>query len=222
MRWTRWLPFLAVIGLTLLVYGLGAYHFSLETLRNRADGWLASVAVSPVRAPLFFMAITMVLTVIPFPASLLSVCAGFFFGQVGTAYVVAGETIGAGCLFLAARYALEELFRRYLAFWHKPLRQGFARHEISYLLGMRCIPLIPRFLLNVLPALFGVRLRTYLWTTPVGLLIPSIAYVQVGIGLATAMSEGLPAAFSWKLNCALACVACLCFSPILWRKLSRN
>ena len=45
---------------------------------------------------------------------------------------------------------------------------GFRRDAASYLLTLRLIPVVPFWLVNLVPAFFGVPLRTFFWTTLVG------------------------------------------------------
>ena len=50
----------------------------------------------------------------------------------------------------------------------------------GYMLFMRLVPLFPFVLVNIVPALFNVRLKTFLWTTFIGILPGSFVYVNLG------------------------------------------
>ena len=60
-------------------------------------------------------------------------------------------------------------------------------HEnaIGYLLFMRLVPLFPFFLVNIVPALFNIRLLPYVLTTFIGIIPGTFVYSNVGGELGT-------------------------------------
>ena len=46
---------------------------------------------------------------------------------------------------------------------------GFHKNAISYLLALRLIPVVPFWVVNIVPALLGMRLNHYVLTTFIGI-----------------------------------------------------
>ena len=116
-------------------------------------------------------------------ASLVTLVGGFLFGSFfGTVWVVIGATIGATIFFLFARSA-SGLFQGYAL--HSSLsrmRKGFERNAFMYLLLFRLVPIFPFFVVNISSVLLGVRLRTYVSATLIGIVPMSFAYTSFGAG----------------------------------------
>ena len=74
-----------------------------------------------------------------------------------------------------------------------------AQDAASYLLFLRLVPAFPFWLVNLAPALLGVPLRTFVWTTAVGIIPGTFAYSFAGAGL-----DSIAAA---QKQAFLACVA---------------
>ena len=107
-----------------------------------------------------------------FPAAaILTIFSGFLFGWLpGTVFAMLGATGGATLLFLAARTAFGGFLRERVGGFAARLSDGFARDAFSYLLVLRLAPFIPFFVVNIAPALFNVRLRTFVLATVIGIL----------------------------------------------------
>jgi len=58
------------------------------------------------------------------------------------------------------------------------------------LLLIRLVPAVPFFVANLLPALVGVRFRTFLWTTAVGIIPGGIVFTWIGVGLGEVFDRG--------------------------------
>jgi uncharacterized membrane protein YdjX (TVP38/TMEM64 family) len=188
----RWLP-LGVLLLAVLVFflldldrfldfdELARWYGDLEGLR----------AESPVLAVLIAAAIYAGATAISVPAAwLLTVAMGLVFGwAMGAAIVVLSATLGASVLFLAAKTALADFFRRRAGPWLNTLAQGFRGDAASYLLSLRLMPVVPFSLLNVVPAILGVKFSIFFWTTLVGIIPGAIAYAFAGAGLRSVVAE---------------------------------
>src|SRR4030067_2715335 len=74
------------------------------------ESWLADAGIM---APLLFMGIYAISTVLFLPGSVLTIAGGVLFGPVwGTFYSLTGATIGATIAFLTARYLASDLILR--------------------------------------------------------------------------------------------------------------
>lgn len=67
--------------------------------------------------------------------------------------------------------------------------KGFREDATSYMLFLRLAPVFPFTLINVVPAILGVRLSTFAWTTFVGIIPGVTAYAFAGEGLRSIVSE---------------------------------
>ncbi|HAT36764.1 MAG TPA: hypothetical protein DCS82_13700, partial [Rhodospirillaceae bacterium] len=182
----RMIPLIILaIGLVLFfVFDLDKY-ITQETLRDNREWLLGKVADHAVLTALVFMAIYVVGVAFSLPiGAVLTITGGFMFGQIlGTLYVVSAATIGATCLFLAAKTALGDVLRAKAGPAIKSMEAGFRENELNYLLVLRLIPLFPFFVVNLVPAFLGVSLRNYLLGTFFGIMPGSFVYVTVGAGI---------------------------------------
>jgi uncharacterized membrane protein YdjX (TVP38/TMEM64 family) len=94
-----------------------------------------------------------------------------------------GATIGAIFIFLIAKSAVGEHLVRRAGPLAGKLAQGFRADAFSYLLFLRLVPVFPFWLINLVPALCGVRLATFAAATAVGIIPATFAIAFVGAGL---------------------------------------
>lgn len=182
----RYAPIAVVVGGLALGYALGAHEYlSLDYLTTAREGLQATVANNPVLSAGAFVAIYATATAFAFPAaSILTVVAGFLFGWVlGGVLTAIAATTGATALFLATKSALGDAIRAKAGPKVRKLADGFQSNAFSYLLALRLAPIFPFFVINIAPALFGVRLRDYVAATFLGILPGTFAYNYLGQGL---------------------------------------
>ena len=190
--WRRLFPLL-VLGLAIVAFLASGLYKSLTldelalrygelTAYIRANFWL-SVLVTGI--------IYMTATAASFPAAwLLTVAIGLVFGwAVGAAIVVVGATLGASVLYFAARSLFVDFFREKAGERLNVMARGFCRNSISYMLFLRLAPVFPFILVNVVPAILGVRFSVFFWTTAFGIIPGTIAYSFAGEGLRSIISE---------------------------------
>ena len=182
----------AVVG-TLLLRDL----LSFEALREHRQSLTAWRDQNYLLAASSYMAIYVAVAALSLPgASVMTLAGGFLFDLApGAAMTVVAATIGACCVFLAARNGLGDALRAkldaqggqgLLARVDRGLRENMA----SYLLLMRLVPAIPFFAANLAPAFLGVPLRTFLWTTFLGIIPGTVVYIWIGAGLGTVFARG--------------------------------
>lgn len=186
----RWLPVAVVLVLVAAVYATGLHRqFTLEMLVRHRAGLEAFVNAHYAAALALFAGAYLVVVALSIPVSLfLTVAGGILFGVVvGTVASVAGATIGAVIVFLIARTAAGDLLARRAGPAIEKLADGFRANAFSYLLFLRLVPLFPFWLVNLAPALFGVKLRTFVLATVIGILPGAAAFAFVGAGLDSAI-----------------------------------
>jgi len=228
--WRRLAP------LALLVAGLaGAYAFGLHrqlTIAALGDSRAtlqALVAAHPVAAAAAFMALYTAIVALSVPAaSALSVFAGFLFGwPEAMALVAVSATLGATLVFLAARSAFGDSLRRRAGGVAARLAAGFERDAFTVLLALRMAPFVPFFLVNIVPALFRVPVRTFVLATALGILPGTFAYCSLGEGvdsvLAAAAAAGraptLADLVTPQITLAFAALAIVALLPVVIRQL---
>jgi uncharacterized membrane protein YdjX (TVP38/TMEM64 family) len=124
-------------------------------------------------------------------ATVLSITGGFLFGTVwGTVCIVISATLGATVLFLIAKTAFGDALRTRAGPWLQNMEAGFRDNALSYLLVLRLVPLFPFFMVNLVPALLGVPLPTYVLGTFVGIIPGALVYATVGAGLGSIFDAG--------------------------------
>lgn len=116
--------------------------------------------------------------------TVLSLAIGFLFGRwLGTALIVVAATIGAGLVFVAARYLFAEAAQRRAGGLARRLIDGFEHNALSYLLFLRLVPIFPFWLVNLVPAFTAMPLRHYLLGTAIGILPGSFVFANLGQSL---------------------------------------
>jgi uncharacterized membrane protein YdjX (TVP38/TMEM64 family) len=63
------------------------------------------------------------------------------------------------------------------------IAEGFRVDAFSYLLFLRLVPIFPFWLVNLVPALCGVSLKTFALATVLGMIPGTFAFTFVGAGL---------------------------------------
>ena len=220
-----------LLPLLVLLVGLGLFfafglqdQLSCAALRdNRA--WLGAwVAEHRLLAIPSFMALYAAAVALSVPGgALLTVAAGFLFGTVvATAMVVVAATAGATVLFLAARTAFRDLLQPRVGPWLAKLQHGFAANELHYLLFLRLVPLFPFFVVNLVPAFLGVRLRSFVVATVFGIIPATFVFASVGAGLGSLFDAGrdcsLEGVLTPQIIFALTGLALLALLPVAYKR----
>jgi uncharacterized membrane protein YdjX (TVP38/TMEM64 family) len=186
--------------------------------------WAAAVASHPVAAPFVFILIYAVAVAMSLPVGLwLSLLGGLLFGiLLGAALTVLGASIGAILLFFLARGLLAPFFEAKFGRQIAKLRPGLERDGFSYLLALRLMPIFPFWLVNLAPALLGMRLTPYAIATIIGMVPTSFVLSAVGAGLANTLASGKAPSPAMLLKpeilVPLVALALLAILPALWRQ----
>ncbi|NRB20760.1 MAG: TVP38/TMEM64 family protein [Rhodobacteraceae bacterium] len=191
----RHLPLLIVLSVAVI----GAFtlrdYLSFETLRDNRESLLAYRDQNFWGLAALFIGTYILIVAFSLPgAAVASVTGGFLFGIVaGTLFNITAATIGAAAIFLAARWGLGEMLTAKLEASEGRLqafKTGLRDNEVSVLLLIRLVPAVPFFVANLLPALVGVRFRTFLWTTALGIIPGGIVFTWIGVGLGEVFDRG--------------------------------
>ena len=160
----KWGPILAIALLMIVGFVQGWHrHVSLDSLVSNRD-LLSSTVTEHYWLMLGGYGLLYIAAVaLSFPgASLLTIAGGFLFGWlIGGMITVVSATLGASLVFLAARSAFGGFLRERAGGFADRFSAGFREDGFNYLLFLRLVPLFPFWLVNVMPALFNLRLGPY-------------------------------------------------------------
>ena len=215
---------LLLFGLIAAIYFDFGKYFDFRFLITHQDIVKGFIADMPVLAALVFLALYALSTAFSLPfGAIMTISGGWLFGiWIGGILTIIGATIGASTLFLATRYALREVMVARAGARLQQFEAGFNRHSTSYLLAMRLIPIFPFFLVNFLPALIGVKFRTYALTTLIGIAPGTFVYAGLGNGISYVLSADEPlntsVIFSPLVFLPLCGLGFLSLLPVMWNK----
>ena len=225
MTLKRTIPLLLLgLGLALfLALDLGRF-FDLTELRAHQSELQRWVDERPVIAPAAFILLYTALVAFSLPvASFVTVVGGFLFGLwFGTLWTAMGATLGASLVFLAARTALREVLRAKAGPWLHKLEGEFRANGFHYLLFLRLVPAFPFWLVNIAPALFGVRFAPFVLATAAGILPGTFVFTYFGHGLSTTLQQSddlsLAAIATPEILIGLTLLALLSLLPVWFKR----
>lgn len=215
------LPVVAVLGLG---YALGLQNeLNWASLAAREAVLRASVAANPLASAASFVALYAAAVAVSFPgAVVLTVASGLLFGWLlGGVLTVVGATTGSVLIFTAARTALAPMLAARAGPYIERFRGGLQRNAFSYILAMRLIPVIPFWLVNLAPALLGVRLAPFALATAIGIIPATTVFASLGAGIGGVLAAGgrpdLAVILTPQVLLPLLGLATLALLPVAWR-----
>jgi uncharacterized membrane protein YdjX (TVP38/TMEM64 family) len=181
----RFVPLAAIIVLAIAVYAMGWHRaLSLESLVRHHAGLSDLVDRHVFLALIAYVVLYIAAVTLSLPGgAILTATGGMLFGGlIGGSAAIIGATIGATCLFLIARGAFGEIVLRRAGSRLASLAEGFREDAFSYLLFLRLVPVFPFFLVNLAPAIVGVKLTPFVAATLLGIIPATFAFAFVGAG----------------------------------------
>jgi uncharacterized membrane protein YdjX (TVP38/TMEM64 family) len=213
----RLLPLGVLVAAWIVFMLAGGYRYlSFSALAQNRDWLCGLVQQWGILAAFVYIALYATLVALSVPgAAILTIAGGFLFGTwVGGLCAVIGATLGATSIFLAARAGLAGLAHRAGRFVEK-LEAGFRADAFNYLLVLRLVPIFPFWLINLVPALVGVRLPTYMLATFLGIVPGTFVYASLGNGLGSLVEEpDLAIIFKPRLFLPIVGLALLALVPV--------
>jgi len=225
----RWIPLLIILALMALAYLFDvAQYFTFEEMQQHRDRVIGFVRDYPFHSPLAFILLYLISTALSLPIGIyISIFGGFLFPQPWcTIYVVIGATLGASLIFWAARTALRDFFKKRVGKYVVKMEAGFEENPANYLLFLRLLPIFPFWIVNIVPALTGVRFFTYFWTTVVGITPGAFVFTQFGTGLGSILEKGgelnVNKILTTDVKIALVALALFVMIPVIYKKFFRK
>lgn len=212
------LAILIAIILLIRYSGIGDY-ITFENLR-RNKLILRDFVKNSFLASIFVFAVVYTLSsALSVPgAAVLTLAGGFLFGTtLAVLCVNIGATTGATLAFLSSRYLLGRLVQNRYSNQLRRFNEELSRNGYLYLLAVRLIPVFPFFLINFFAGLTRIPLRTFVWTTAVGIIPGSFVYTFAGSQLNTIKSAH--DILSRKVLSAFLLLALFTLFPIIMKKI---
>ncbi|NJK71552.1 MAG: TVP38/TMEM64 family protein [Thermales bacterium] len=186
------LIFVTIIILIIIAYNSGLLKLlTLENLQNNQD-WLTQKRDDNYTLfALLYTIIYIVSVAFSLPgATILTLTAGLVFGLYGAIFVIIGASIGAVLTALLTRYLFRDSLEKKFENQLKTFNQKINKNAVSYLLTLRLIPAFPFFLINILGGLSRIKLSTFAWTTAIGIIPGTFAFVNAGTQISKVESVG--------------------------------
>lgn len=220
----RALPFLLVAGLALF-FLTGTHNLlSFSRLAENYSTLKSYVETAPLLSVLAFAAAYITTVALSLPiASVLTLAGGALLGWSAAVVIICSATIGATIVFIAARTVLTEFLKERTSGFMTKLEAGFQKNAFSYLLALRLIPAAPFWVVNIVPALLGMRLNQYVLATFIGIAPGTLIYVWVARSFDILLSRGQSPDLSVLREPAviapLFALGFLSLLPALWQRL---
>ena len=191
----RNLPLVAIAAVAIVGAVALRDTLTFDTLRANREALIAFRDQHYLLSGLVFVGVYIVMVAFSLPgATLATLTGGFLFGLFpGALFNVTAATIGACLLFLAAKWGLGERLSARLDAGDGAVRRikdGIRENELSVLFLMRLVPAVPFFVANLIPALVGVSLARFAFTTFFGIIPGGVVYTWVGAGLSEVFARG--------------------------------
>ena len=182
------LPLLILLGISLAAAYALRDHLTLDTLRDHQKSLVDFRDAHYALTVVGFIAAYALVAAFSLPgATILTLTGGFLFATFpGALYNVSAATIGATCIFLAARWGLGAHLSTRLdnsTGAVQRIKQGIDRNQWSMLFLMRLVPAVPFVIANLVPAFVNVPLRRFVISTFLGIIPGTVVYTSIGAGL---------------------------------------
>jgi uncharacterized membrane protein YdjX (TVP38/TMEM64 family) len=182
----RWLPLFVLAAVMGLAFAMGWHRLlSFKTIGLNYEALKGVIGGNLPMALAAYVGLYVAIVALSLPVGLfMTLAGGLLFGwQIGAPAAVVGATLGATIVFLVVNTSFGSAMAEKAGPFVARLRDGFQENALSYLLFLRLVPAFPFFIVNLVPALLGVRLPTFVIGTGLGIIPGTTAYAVAGAGL---------------------------------------
>lgn len=167
-------------------------HLSLAELELRRQVLTQAIAQRPAFSLLVFMLIYLATAATALPGVIyITIAGGLLFGPwIGGSASLLAAVAGSTLVFLACRTAFGDVIRRRAGPRMLRIEAMLLGDAFSHLLTLRLIPGLPMGLINLAAGLVGVPLRTFVWSSFLGMLPASFIFAGLGSSLAAVLDHG--------------------------------
>lgn len=229
--WRQRLPVLIIA----LVAVIGAFLLrdvlTFETLRDNRAAIVAFRDENFFLTALGFVFIYFAIVAFSLPgATAATLTGGFLFGVFpGAIFNLIAATTGAIAIFWAVRAGFGRAMTAKIDASDgriKRMTDAIRENEGPVLLSLRLMPVLPFFVMNVIPALIGVRLSVFAATTFFGIMPGGVIYTWVGSGLGEVFARDetpdLGIIFEPQIIAPLLGLAALSLVPVILKRFNRK
>ena len=174
--WKLFIALLAVVGGMAAVWRLGLFELLTVDNIDRLNAWFDGLGWW---APVVFVLLWIVASVLFLPGLAITIVGGLVFGAVwGTVWTTVGANLGAVAAFLVGRYAARGMVEGMVE-KNQPLKkidEGVRRQGWRMLMITRLVPIFPFNVQNYVYGLTDIPLRTYVLVTLPCMLPATIAF----------------------------------------------
>lgn len=188
MKIKRLLVFLVIALVVTAFFSLGLDDYlSLELFKSKQAQIGAYVGANPWQTAAVYFLVYVAVTALSLPGALvMTLVGGALFGLLwGSVLISFASSIGATLAFLASRFLLRDWVRGRFGARLEPINRGMEREGALYLFGLRLVPIIPFFVINLLMGLTPIRTGTYYWVSQIGMIPATLVFVNAGTQLAS-------------------------------------
>ena len=174
-----------VFGILSLAFGIILNkHLSFNMIMSKIDNLVFIVDEFRLIAILLYLFLYIFVVMFSIPAaSMLTIFSGYLFGWIiGGCVALSGAVVGSSILFLIVQAGLRPTIDEKLKYnsLFGDISNGILKNQFRYLLFLRFMPIFPFWLVNLAPAILGVRFRIFFLTTAFGI-FPG-TFIIAGIG----------------------------------------
>ncbi|PZX39503.1 putative membrane protein YdjX (TVP38/TMEM64 family) [Roseinatronobacter thiooxidans] len=187
-QWRQRLPIIIILLVAILGAVVLREYLSFDALRDNRAALIAFRDSNYLLTAAAFVLAYIAIVSFSLPgATAATLTGGFLFGVFpGAAFNIIAATIGAVLIFLAVRAGFGRSMAAKIDASDgrvKRMTQAIRANEFPVLFSLRLMPVLPFFVMNVIPALIGVRISVFAATTFLGIMPGGIIYTWVGAGL---------------------------------------
>lgn len=225
----RWLPLvILILGLASCFYfDLGTF-LSFQSLKDNRETLLQWKENHLLWTLLGFMGVYILVAAFSIPGAVFfTLAGGFLLGPIwGTLCVVISATLGACIIFTAVQTSLGSWLKSKATPWFSKMEAGFKENAFSYLLFVSLVPVFPFWVVNIVPALLNMHLKSFASATFLGIIPGSFVYVLAGNGLEAILDQDetpdLGIILEPPVLIPILCLAALSLIPIIYKKVKKS
>ncbi len=181
----------AIIVACFFLFDINQY-LNLEYLKSRQSDINTYYTANPIKTGLYFFITYILVTAVSLPgAGIMTLAGGAIFGVLwGTILVSFASVIGATIAFLIARYLFHDYIQQRFSHRLVKINKGVREEGDLYLFTIRLVPIFPFFIVNSVMALTPIKTLNFAIISQIGMLLPTIIFVNAGTQLAKIESPG--------------------------------
>lgn len=192
--WRR-LPLIVILAVAAIGTLALRDYITFESLRDNRQALLAFRDAHYLLTVVAFMSAYVAIVAFSLPgATIATLTGGFLFSTFpGVLFNVGAATLGAICIYMAARWGLGDRLAARMDAGEgtvKRIKDGIDENQWSMLFLIRLVPAVPFFVANIVPALVGVSLPRFAISTFLGIIPGGLVYTTVGAGLGQVFARG--------------------------------